>query len=258
MRAHIAGQGPPVVLLHGQPGSHRDWRRVTKRLIPTHRVIAVDRAGYGDASRERAGGFADTADDLARLLDEQGIERATVVGHSWGGGAALSFAQRHPDRVAALVLVAAAGTTEALSLGDSLLGLPVVGPLAAFGVFRWGAPRLVRPWLRLRRSRLSPAHSAEVVAEVRTWRWRPTWRSFLTEQRALLREAPDVSERLGDVAAPTTVVVGERDRVVRPSVGEHLAAAIPGAQVHRIAGAGHMLPQEHPDELAAAIRAALR
>ncbi|HEU0131140.1 MAG TPA: alpha/beta hydrolase [Mycobacteriales bacterium] len=258
MRAHVAGDGPAVVLLHGQPGSHRDWRRVTKRLARTHRVIAVDRSGYGDASREQPGGFADNADELARLLDEQGIDRATVVGHSWGGGAALSFAQRHPDRVAALVLVAAAGTTEALTTGDAVLGLPVVGPLFALGLFRYLAPRFVGPWLRLRRGRLSPAHSAAVADEVRSWRRRPTWRSFLAEQRALLRESPGVEEHLGDVTAPTTVLVGTKDRVVKPEVGDHLAAAIPNARIRRVAGAGHLLPHEHPDAVADVIRAAAR
>jgi pimeloyl-ACP methyl ester carboxylesterase len=254
MRAHIAGDGPAVVLLHGQPGSHRDWRRVTKRLVRTHRVIAVDRSGYGTASRDRAGGFADNADDLARLLDEHGIERATVVGHSWGGGAALSFAERHPDRVAALVLVAAAGTSEALSAGDTVLGLPVIGPVFALAFFRYLAPRFARLWVRGSGSRLSPAHAAETVEEVRSWRRRPTWRSFLTEQRAMLRESAGVEEHLADVTAPTTVVIGGNDKVIRPEVGERLAAAIPGARVTRVAGAGHLLPLEHPDLVARTIR----
>jgi pimeloyl-ACP methyl ester carboxylesterase len=258
MRAHIAGNGPAVVLLHGQPGSHRDWRRVTKRLSRTHRVFAIDRNGYGDASAETPGGFAANADDLARLMDEYGIAQATVVGHSWGGGAALSFAQRHPERVAALVLVAAAGTSDALSLGDTFLGLPVVGPLVALGVFRYVAPRFARTWLRLSGSALSPAHSAESAAEVRAWRGRPMWRTFVAEQRAMLLEAPGLESHLGDVTAPTTVVIGDRDRVVRPGVGERLAAAIPGAHVRRVSGGGHLLPLEHPDALAAAIREAGR
>ena len=253
MRAHVAGEGPAVVLLHGQPGSHRDWRRVTKRLARTHRVIAVDRPGYGDAARERPGGFADNADDLARLLDEHGIDQATVVGHSWGGGAALSFAQRYPQRVAALVLVAAAGTTEALTPGDAVLGAPVLGPLLALGFFRY-ASRLARLVPRLTGSRLSPAHAAEVRESMR--RSSRTWRSFVTEQRAMLREAPEVSSHLGDVTAPTTVVYGDRDRVVPPSVGERLAEALPNARVHRVEGAGHLLPIEHPDALAEAIRRA--
>lgn len=256
MRAHVEGEGPAVVLLHGQPGSHRDWRRVTKRLRRTHRVIAVDRSGYGDAARDRAGGFADNADDLALLLDEYGVDQATVVGHSWGGGAALSFAQRHPQRVAALVLVAAVGTSEALTPGDTVLGLPVLGPLAAFAFFRHIAPRLARRWARMSGSTLSPAHSAELVSEVRTWRARPVWRSFLTEQRAMLRETAGVEERLGDVGVPTTVVMGDRDRVIRTSAGERLAALIPGARVTVVAGAGHLLPLERPDELAEAIRTA--
>ncbi len=218
MRAHVAGEGPPVVLLHGQPGSHLDWRRVTKRLAGTHRVFAVDRSGYGDAALERPGGFADNADDLVRLLDEYGIERATVVGHSWGGGAAL------------------------------------FGPLLAFGAFRHVAPRFPRLWQCLSGSRLSPAHSAEVATEVRSWGRVRLWRTFLAEQRAMLREIPEVERHLGDMHVPTTVVVGDRDRVVSRSVGEHLARAIPGARVRVVLGAGHLLPVERPDALADVIR----
>lgn len=254
MRAHVVGDGPAVVLLHGQPGSHRDWRRVTKRLAGDHRVIAVDRPGYGAARDEPPGGFADNADDLARLLDRYGVEQATVVGHSWGGGAALSFAQRHPERVAALVLVAAAGTNDALSFGDTVLGLPVVGPLLALVTLRHVAPRFARWWVRLSGSSLSPAHSAEMASEVRTWRRRAPWRAFLAEQRAMLRETAEVEEHLGEVHVPTTVVYGDRDRVVRASVGERLAALIPGARVRVVAGAGHLLPIERPDALAEAIR----
>lgn len=253
MHAHVAGDGPAVVLLHGQPGTYRDWRRVTKRLAATHRVIAVDRPGYGAAARDEPRGFLGNADALADLLDEQGVDRATVVAHSWAGGAALAFAQRHPERVAALVLVAAAGTTEALTPGDAVMGLPFLGPVLAIGVLRFLAPWFARPWTAMSGSRLSPRHLAEVRAETRAWRRRAPWRAFVAEQRAMLREARLVESGLRDLHVPTTVVIGDRDRVVRPVSGERLARAIPGAHV-RVVHGGHLLPLEQPDEVAAAIR----
>jgi pimeloyl-ACP methyl ester carboxylesterase len=78
-----------VVLLHGQPGSAADWQQVASRLPEALRVVALDRPGYG-ASRQGAGGFAVNARAVLAELDARGIERAVLVGHSYGGGVALA------------------------------------------------------------------------------------------------------------------------------------------------------------------------
>jgi pimeloyl-ACP methyl ester carboxylesterase len=86
------------------------------------------------------------------------------------------------------------------------------------------------------------------------WGRGSVWRSFVAEQRALVDELPVVTERLRSIAAPTTILVGGRDRVVRPKSAWELAALIPEARVIEVPKAGHLLSQEAPAVIAAAVR----
>ena len=97
-----------LVLLHGQPGSPADWLPVAGRLPARLHAIVADRPGYG-ASQRGAGGFAANARAVLDELDSRGIERAVLVGHSYGGGVALSVASAAPHRVEAVVLLASVG-----------------------------------------------------------------------------------------------------------------------------------------------------
>ena len=110
------------MLLHGQPGSAEDWQQVTDRLPGTLHVVALDRPGYG-TSRSPAGGFGYGARAVLAELDARGIGRAVLVGHSYGGGVALSVAQLAPERVEALVLLASVGP-DCLTGWDRLLAAP--------------------------------------------------------------------------------------------------------------------------------------
>src|SRR5580692_3060300 len=128
-----------VVLLHGQPGSGADWQQVADLLPPALNVVALDRPGYG-ASRQPAGGFAYGARAVLAELDARGIGQAVLVGHSYGGGVALSAAQLAPRRVEALVLLASVGPG-CLTGWDRLLAAPVTGEVCA--VTAWS----LTPWL---------------------------------------------------------------------------------------------------------------
>jgi 3-oxoadipate enol-lactonase len=102
LRAH------ELVLLHGQPGSGADWEQVTGRLPATLHAVATDRPGYG-SSLLPAAGFAANARVVLDELDSRNIQRAVLVGHSYGGGVALSAASLAPHRVEAVVLLASVG-----------------------------------------------------------------------------------------------------------------------------------------------------
>ncbi|MDQ6837826.1 MAG: alpha/beta hydrolase, partial [Actinomycetota bacterium] len=81
------------------------------------------------------------------------------------------------------------------------------------------------------------------------------WRSFMIEQRAYVDEVDDLASGLAGIRAPTVVVAGMSDHVVTPEVGARLASAIPGAVLRQVPGAGHLLPFDHPSEVADAVRA---
>ncbi len=242
MEADVLGEGPAVVLLHGQPGDRHDWDLVAGALGRDVRVLVPDRPGYGRTGG-RAGGFAANSERVIELLDRHGIDRALVVGYSWGGGVALDVAQRHADRVTGVVLVSSIGGPGSVNTLDRLLAAPLVGPLMAIAGFAA---------LRASRIRRLLAPAVDALPDG----WLASWRSFVAEERAMLRELPRVTSQLGVTDVPVVVVFGDADRVVPPGSQEALAASLPHADVVRVPGCGHLLPREAPDALAGAISAA--
>lgn len=255
-----------MVLLHGQPGSHRDWSAVAPLLVATCTVIAVDRPGYG-GSPGPALGYGGNALAVLATLDELGVEQAVVVGHSWGGGVALALAATHPERVAGLVLVSSVGPTSRPGTIDRLLGSPVMGDALVASTFVTVHALLGRSGVRRRLARLLPPNGRATLEAV-TGGARPgeiaavdpnPWRSFLQEQRVYNDGGPDglshLAARLSQINGPCTVMTGTADRIVEPTVSRDLAAAIPGARLVTVPGAGHLLPFDHPGEVAEEVRA---
>jgi pimeloyl-ACP methyl ester carboxylesterase len=242
------GSGTSVaVLLHGQPGDARDWDSVVQRLAGSPwRAIVPDRLGYGRTGGP-AGGFAANADAVVALLEQLGIGQATLVGHSWAGGVALAAALRHPDRVQRLILVSSVGGPGSVDRLDRILGLPVLG--SALTLSGLAALRVSR----LRRL-LAPVHAPRDPTALETLPegWMSSWRSFVTEQRALLHELPGIAGQLEEIAPPSVVVIGGVDRVVTPASQESLALRL-GSAVVRVPGGGHLIPREAPDVVVEAI-----
>jgi pimeloyl-ACP methyl ester carboxylesterase len=244
-----------VVLLHGQPGSAEDWQQVTDRLPGTLHVVALDRPGYG-TSRSPAGGFGYGARAVLAELDARGIGRAVLVGHSYGGGVALSVAQLAPERVEALVLLASVGP-DCLTGWDRLLAAPVAGEVCA--VTAW----CLTPWLaRARLAGITRRRGRPITADEHVnWHiWGhahhdhgPLWRSFLTEQRALVRELDGLTASLADVAQPALLIADPDDTLIPISTTHRLAAALPDARVQLLSQIGHHLPRRGAAQIAAAI-----
>jgi pimeloyl-ACP methyl ester carboxylesterase len=253
LRAH------DLVLLHGQPGSADDWLQVTARLPGPLRPLALDRPGYG-ASPRPACGLAANARAVLGELDSRGIQRAVLVGHSYGGGVALATAILAPHRVEAVILLASIGPG-CLNGWDRLLAAPVAGALCALVAWR------LTPWIaRARLSRIARRHGAPLKpGEHVNWQiWGhsrhdhgPLWRSFLTEQRALLRELDELVPAVPSVRSPVLLLADPHDTMVPVATAGRLARALPDARLQLVEGAGHHLPRRVPGAVAEAIVAFL-
>ena len=257
------GTGPPVVLLHGQPGTGASWDPVIRLLESGHRVLAPDRIGYGSSTGE-ARGLIDNAELIALFLEERRAGPATVVAHSWAGGVAVLLAHRHPGVVSNLILVGAACTPDSLDTIDRLLALPGVGnALTTAGLVAIDSvlPRM-RSLLRYvpvrYREQIAtslPSEPGRIGERARNGGFARQKRSFMTEQRALGEEMPAVTAALAELAVPVVVVSGAWDLVVRPSAAASLARAISGAELINFPRSGHFVARDAPDELAEVIRA---
>jgi 3-oxoadipate enol-lactonase len=193
-------------------------------------------------------------------LDSRGITRAVLVGHSYGGGVALSAASLAPGRVAAVVLIASVGPG-CVTSWDRLLAAPGAGRLCAQVAWR------LTPWMArarlagIARRRGRPLRPDEHV----NWQvWghaghghRPLWRTFLTEQRALLRELDELEHAIASVRAPVLVLADPKDTVVPFETARLLVHALPDARLQLVQGAGHHLPRRASAVVADAIVAFL-
>ena len=245
-----------LLLLHGQPGSTADWTAVTARLPETLHAVAIDRPGYG-ANQRSADGFAANAAAVLDDLDARGVDRAVLVGHSWGGGVALRTAALAPDRVEAVVLLASVGP-DCLTTLDRLLAAPVIGEFASLFAFRW-TPWVARArlaWTRRQHGR--PLYPGE-FASLQVWaypapsRW-PLWHTFLAEQRALLREIDDLAAAAASLPIPVLIMADPADRVVPVKTSHSLADLLPDARLKLLNGVGgHHLPRNAPHVVADAI-----
>ncbi len=251
-----------LVLLHGQPGSPADWHQVAARLPARLHAVAADRPGYG-SSQLPAGGFAANARAVLDDLDSRGIKRAVLVGHSYGGGVALSAASLAPRRVEAVVLLASVGPG-CVNGWDRLLAAPGAGQLCALVAWRltpWIARARLARLAKIAQRRGSPLRPDEHV----NWQvWghagrehSPLWRTFLAEQRALLRELGELEHAIPSVQAPVLLLADPRDTLVPVDTARRLARALPDARLQLVEGAGHHLPRRAPAVVADAIVAFL-
>jgi pimeloyl-ACP methyl ester carboxylesterase len=240
-----AGAGRvPLILLHGFPSNSFAWRPVAERLAEHTRTVAIDTVGFGYSTRTLRRGLDPDShvDRVARVMDALGIQQADLAGHSFGGGLAQRFAVRHPDRLRRLVLVAPVDAARRLPLSDgsllSLFGAMLLPALARRIVAR--AMREVASGSGLAADEIAHGYVDPLLLPGT----RRVLRRFVRAVAAA--EGIDPSR----IAAPTLVIVADRDRIVAPWVQRALAARIPGAQLAEVTGAGHTVQMERPDEVA--------
>lgn len=240
------GTAPVLWLIHGIGDSSRTWEAVVPLLSERFTVVAPDLLGHGKSDKPRAdysiGGFANGMRDLMVVL---GVDKATVVGHSLGGGVALQFAYQYPERIERLVLVASGGLGAEIHPVFRAAALP--GASMAIGL---SARTPVKPFVLgvsrvLARLGLLDANDVEEVGEVWKGLRDPATRAaFLRTLRAVVDvrgQAVTCQDRLYLTAAiPTLLVWGQRDPVLPVAHARVAAKQLPGARLEVVPRAGHL------------------
>lgn len=251
-----SGVGPPVVLVHGIPGSARGWGGVEAHLAAVADVIAPDLIGFGSSPAPRTMtadvlGPAAQASALEALLDEIGIRAAVLVGHDFGVPISTLVAARRPDQVAALFVMAGNTFPDApIPFPLSLTTLPLIGPLAARALFSGPSLRLM-----LRQGTGAGSPPPDPAIHLGSPTQRAAIASIFADALARLAEryAP-VEQALRSVEAPVLVGWGDRDPFFPLEQGRR-TAEVAGGRLHIFPGAGHFLPHERPLEVAQQIEA---
>jgi len=256
----VAGAGPPIVLIHGMLNSSSHWRRVALNLAREHMVIAPDLIGHGDSAAPRGDySLGAHAASIRDLLAAIGVDRATIVGHSLGGGVAMQFFYQFPQRVQRLVLISSGGLGREVKATLRTAALPGISPLLALtirprllgglelagarlrergvegGVYLQAAARALRP-LQSAGARQAFLHTLRAVIDARGQRVSATDRLYLLE------------------ALPTMIVWGERDNTIPLAHGRDAHAAIPHSTFRTLPRAAHFPHLDDPDGLSELLR----
>jgi pimeloyl-ACP methyl ester carboxylesterase len=266
LRLHYYDSGPhpaiPLVLIHGLGDEADTWRHVFSALARWRRVIALDLPGFGRSEKpRRAYTLAFFAQTVARLLDTLGIDMAVLVGHSMGAAVAQRLALAQPRQAERLVLI-----------GGGLPTQPRRPPAPVWLFLTPGLGEIF--YTSLRRSQeqayatlgpyyhdlggMPPADRAFLRERV----WARVWsagqrRAFLSALRWLaidqMMRANSFRMLLASLQIPTTIIWGEYDLIAPPAAGAAMAELLPQAQLHVVAGSGHLPHQEQPDQVIEAL-----
>lgn len=247
------GSGPLVVFGHGLLAGREMFRAQIDALRDRYRCVSVDWPGHGD-SGFAPGGWTlwDLAHDAAALVEHLGERRAVVAGLSQGGMASLRLALERPEIVAALVLM---DTSAAAMNPDTLPALEQVAADMRHGddATRSAVADTVQtvlfgaPW-RAREPEALAREKAHMLAH-------DPQGQYLAARAVFDRD--DVTERLGEIAAPTLVLCGTEDAATGPDPSRALAERIPGAELGWIDRAGHHSPIEEPEAVTRVLEAFL-
>lgn len=248
---------PPIVFIHGASGNLRDQATAFRAPLEGRaELLFVDRPGHGYS--ERGGPENDTpdgqADAIARLMEKRGISRAIIVGHSFGGAIAASFAVLHPDKTAGLLFLAAASHPwpGGVDWYYTLAATPIVGPLFCNTVaLHAGLARLDAATQSVFAPNPRPQSYVEETAPALVLR-PATFRANAIDVANLHGYVERFAARYREIAAPTVIVTGDSDDVVLEEIHSRgLARDIQGSELVWIAGLGHK-----PDYLANALAVA--
>jgi pimeloyl-ACP methyl ester carboxylesterase len=256
----IAGSGPPVVLIHGMLNSSSHWQPVALDLARDHTVIAPDLIGHGDSAAPRGDySLGAHAASIRDLLAAIGVDRASIVGHSLGGGVAMQFFYQFPQRVERLALISSGGLghevspllrTAALPGFSTLLSMTIRPRLLAAmtaggkhmrersvagGVYLQAIARALRP-LETAGAREAFLQTLRSVIDARGQRVSATDRLYLLE------------------TIPTLIVWGERDNTIPLVHGQRAHEAIPNSSFKTLPNAAHFPHLEDPVGLSGMLR----
>lgn len=251
-----AGQGSMVLFLHGIGSNRTTWHPQLPAFAAEFHAVAWDARGYG-LSEDYDGplDFGDFSDDLLRLLDHFGVEKAHLCGLSMGGRIAQDFYPRHPDRVATLVLC---DTFAGDDPDDERSGRSQsieefvnsrIQPYLDGADPKERAPKTAGRLMSPKRSDDALRRAIRASSEIHVDSYIKTVRASAAYNRV---------DTLGDIEVPTLLVFGAEDPLTPPTVGEYMQEKIAGSELVVIRDAGHLTNLEKPEDFNAAVLRFLR
>jgi len=234
------GKGTPLVLLHGYPLDHHLWDEVAPLLKGSFDLIIPDLRGFGESTTiDTPYTMDDFASDIAGLLDQLGIQKTAIAGHSMGGYVALAFARLYPERVNALGLVS-----------TQILADPPEGKERRYKTAAEVAEKGVGGVVEVMTSKFTSNPNWQAFARKTMEGQQPA--AYIGTLKAMA-ERVDSTSLLSSIKYPVVVVHGDADVLIPIERAREVKALLPEAHLVEISGAGHMPMCEAPNETAQAL-----
>lgn len=244
----VYGRGRPVILLHGWLGSWGLWQETMAALGRSYRTYALDFWGFGESGKKRESyAVSDFVSLVDQFMQQLGIVRAPLIGHSMGGTVSLLVAIQYPERVSKVAVVGSPIVGASLAWPLKLAGYRAIAAMLfnMMGVFRAGM-RVASPFI-CRDPRFPDMMDRDLS--------RTTLSSFLLSIASLRRT--DLRPLLGQVRVPTLGMYGDHDNIVAPDQWKPLQAGVTGAQIVRFPNAGHFIMLDEPETFIQSLKAFL-
>jgi pimeloyl-ACP methyl ester carboxylesterase len=247
-----AGQGPPIILLHGFGASAYSWRFLGPALAMDHRVLTIDLKGYGLSAKPEDGTYAisDQADMVAEFIRARDLHNLIIMGHSLGGGVTLmtyfKVREDHPARIRKLVLIDSAGYIQKMPWFIWLAKAPVLGSVGSQLISpRFAATRVLRKCY-YHKDRITD----EQIDTYAYYGSLPGAREalFATARQIVPEDIEAVTTRYRTISVPVLIIWGAEDEVVPLSVGQSFKQDIPGSELVILPECGHMPLEEESQE----------
>ena len=248
-----------VIMLHGNAGNIRDFEYgLAELLSKSYRVIGFDRPGHGKSDRpgSKAASVEYQALMLHKTLQSIGVNKAILLGHSWGASLALCYALKYPAETAGLVLLApvAFPGADPNHLLQAVLKTPLIGGLTLMlGNTLMGDERLRHELEKAFYPQPVPGNYLRMATS--TWLGRKRLRSYLEDEWSLNASLRRMSKHYGELRMPVVIVTGDQDQIVSPKENAYrLKERIPHAQLVVLKGAGHEIPLTRPECVYSALK----
>ena len=234
------GKGSPLVLLHGYPLDHHLWDAVVPLLKDTFDLIIPDLRGFGESTTvDTPYTMYDFASDIAGLLDQLGVQKTAIAGHSMGGYVALAFARLYAERVSALALVSSQVLADPPDRKHGRYkSAAEVAEKGISGVVDTMTPKFTSnpEWQAFARQNMEAQQPAAYIGALKA-----------------MAERVDATTLLSAIKYPFVVIHGDADMLIPIERAREVKAALPESHLFEIKGVGHMPMCEAPDETAQAL-----
>ncbi|NDJ16556.1 alpha/beta fold hydrolase [Myxacorys almedinensis A] len=253
LKVAIAGQGYPILCLHGHPGSGRSMRVFTEHLAQNFQTLSPDLRGYGQSKTRQDFTMTDHLSDLERLLDRYSLDRCLLLGWSLGGILALELAVKHPERFSGLILVATAGRPWSnhppVSLQDNVYtGIAAMLNLVKPG-WEWNIETFAkRSLFRYLIQQHTPA-AYHYIASDAVYAFANTSPAANRALTQAMREGYTHVQGYEKIGCPCLMLAGEADRHISAISSLETADAIPNCESKVYPNTAHLLPWEIPAQL---------